>query len=189
MGEMEKKPTALERVDMVFVKLSDWSIYISVVCLLVAAFLSFANIVSSKVFGKSITNTTELVQYLLVPITYCAACKVQMDGGLMHVDLISRLLPKWLQNVIGNLGAVLGTVMYAFAAYTGISLLVNNYTLHKKAAMQLGSFEIWPFVLVYVVFSALLAITLAWSLVRAMILDVKPKSIADDDYDGGGIVL
>ncbi len=186
---MKKEKSTLLVFDKVFVKISDWSIYISVLCLLIAAFLSFANIVSSKVFGKSISNTTELVQYLLVPITYCAVCKVQMDGGLMHVDLISRLLPKWLQNLIGNLGAILGTLMYAFTAYTGATLLATTYRLHKKAAMQLSSFEIWPFVLIYVVFSALLAITLAWSVVRAMVMNVIPKSIADEDYDGGGIVL
>lgn len=180
---------ALQNIDKVMVKIADWSAYISVICLLIATFLSFVNICTTKLFHFSINNTTELVQYLLVPIVYCAVTKVQMDGGLMHVDLISRLFPQWLQDLIGSIGAILGVVMYSFAGYTGISLLQRNYTLHKLAASSVSSFEIWPFVLIYVVFSFLLAVALLWSLVRAFCLRKIPKSIGDDDYDGGGIVL
>lgn len=179
----------LNGIDKALVKIADWSVCISVVCLLIATLLSFANVCTTKLFHFAINNTTELVQYLLVPIVYCAVAKVQMDGGLMHVDLISRLFPQRLQDVIGSIGALLGTVMYGFAGYSAVSLLQRNYALHKTASSSVTSFEIWPFVLVYVVFSFLLAIALLWSLVRALWMRKIPKSIADEDYDGGGIVL
>ena len=175
----------LKRVDKILVKIADWSVYISVLCLMVATVLSFVNILTTKLFHYAIQNTTELVQYLLVPIVYCSVAKIQLSDGLMHVDLISRKFPKWLQSLIDSVSAILGTFLYSFAGWAACDLFWKCYTQHKTAANSLSSFVIWPFVLVYIVFSFLLAVSLLWSLIRKSFI-MKAEPAEDADIAEGG---
>jgi TRAP-type C4-dicarboxylate transport system permease small subunit len=170
-----KKPQPAGRgwvlgIDTWLTRLAHWFSYFGALAMVFMAFIGVANILASKLFGESIANTNELIDYALIIVVYTAVAGVQFDMGLLRVDIFSRKFPQkvnWGVELVGN---ILGTVIYFFAGYQAVSLLVDHYSLKTMAAASVHSFVIWPFTVVYVVGTFFLALALLWSIVRMVAL-------------------
>ncbi|MGI5971287.1 MAG: TRAP transporter small permease [Oscillospiraceae bacterium] len=144
--------------------------YLGSAAIIITAFLAFAGIVSSKLFRFSIANVNELIDYLLIAVVYCCVADIQLGGGLIQVDIFYRKFPKALKKVIKLFTSVAGMAIYAFAAYQAISLFEKHYSLKTTAAASINSFVIWPFTLLYIIGSFMLAFALLWSILREIFM-------------------
>jgi TRAP-type C4-dicarboxylate transport system permease small subunit len=166
----------LRTIDRWLSRLAKWFSYFGGLAMLFMAFIGVANIIASKAFGHSIANTNELIDYALILVVYCAVASVQLDMGLLRVDIFSRKFPRKLNKGVDLVGCALGTCIYAFAGYEAVSLLADHYRLKTTAAASVHSFVIWPFTVVYVVGTFFLALSLLWSIVRMFAF--KEQSLA-----------
>lgn len=177
---------ALRAVDTWLTRIARWFSYFGGIAMLFMAFMGVANIISSKFFGQAIANTNELIDYALILVVYCAVAQVQLDMGLLKVDIFSRLFPRKVNRGVDLVGCIVGAAIYGFAAYEAISLLSDHYRLKTTAAASLHSFVIWPFTVVYVAGTFFLALALLWSVVRMFAFRDEqagplPESVATEE--------
>ena len=64
--------TLYEKIDSMIVRVLKYVSYISVVCLLVIMFVAFFNVLGEKIFHKGIPASTEIIQYLHIPVVFLA---------------------------------------------------------------------------------------------------------------------
>ena len=173
---MEKKHSALLKIDRVIYRCM-WAVSIlSGICLIITAFLCTGDVLASKIFNTSIPNGTEWVTYLNIPVVFFAIAYIQMDRGHTVVDLIYRKFPKGMQKVIKLAGDVLGTAVCFFSGYCAFNLTANKLSSHAKSSSASNAFSIWPFVLVIAIGFVLVGIAYAWCIIRDSILfDVLQK--------------
>lgn len=161
-----------------------WFSYLGGIALIFMALILFVNVISAKVFGRAITNVNELVDYFLIAVVYCCVADCQLNGGgLIQVDIFFRKFPDPMKKVVKGFGYLLGILVYAFAAYQAISLLNKHFTFKTLAASAASSFQIWPFTLLYIIGSFVLALALLWSVVRMFFLPRPETELGPGDYD------
>ena len=139
--------------------------FLGMAALLLIAVIATVNVLASKLFGHPISNTTELVTYLNIPVVFFCIGFVQLDRGHTHIDLIYRRFPAVVHTVIHIVGDLIGIVICGFAGWRGVVLTVDKY---QSAAYASGpsSFKIWPFVLCIGIGYLVLAVCYCWSIFR-----------------------
>ena len=161
-----------------------WFSYLGGIALLLMAIMLFVNIVSSKVFHKSFSNVNDLVDYLLIACVYCCAADCQLNGGgLVQVDIFFRMFPYGMKKVVKGVGYLLGFAMYSFTGYEAFSLLSKYFQYKETASASSSSFVIWPFCLLFIIGSFVLALALLWSVVRMFFLPRPETELGPGDYD------
>ena len=161
---------ALVRFDNGIFNVMKWISYVSAACLFVITILSTADVVGNKIFDHGITNATELVTYLNIPVVFLSAAFVQLERGHTHIDLIYTHFPKWAQTVIHTVGNILGVGISAFIGYRAVILTIQKFTSVAKSSSAINSFVIWPFVALIALGFFLMAVAFLWSLVREFVL-------------------
>lgn len=161
---------ALVRFDNGIFNVMKWISYVSAACLFVITILSTADVVGNKIFDHGITNATELVTYLNIPVVFLSAAFVQLERGHTHIDLIYTHFPKWAQTVIHTVGNILGVGISAFIGYRAVILTIQKFTSVAKSSSAINSFVIWPFVALIALGFFLMAAAFLWSLVREFVL-------------------
>lgn len=171
---MEKKDKApqsmLVRFDNGIFNVMKWISYISAVCLLIITLLSTADVAATKIFKHGITNATDIVTYLNIPVVFLSAAYVQLERGHTHIDLIYTHFPKWGQKIIHTVGNLLGLGVSAFIAYRAVLSTVQKYQIVEKTSSNATAFVVWPFAALIAVGFLLLAAAFLWSLVREFVL-------------------
>ena len=81
------------------VKILKYVSFISGVCLIAIMFVAFFNVLGEKIFHKGIPASTEIIQYLHIPVVFLACGYVTLDTGHTKIDLLSKHLPKAVQPV------------------------------------------------------------------------------------------
>jgi TRAP-type C4-dicarboxylate transport system permease small subunit len=169
MSETAGKQGGLYRVDVFFKAVTKWFSYLGGLSLLFMGIILFINIISAKVFGNAINNVNELVNYLLIAVVYCCGASCQLnEGGMIQVDIFYRKFGPGLQKVIKGVGFFCGFCLYTFAGYQAFSLLNKYISAKTLAAASTASFQIWPFTLLYIVGTFMLALSLLWSVIRVI---------------------
>ncbi len=161
---------ALIRFDNGIFNVMKWISYVSAVCLFVITILSTADVVGNKIFDHGITNATELVTYLNIPVVFLSAAFVQLERGHTHIDLIYTHFPQWAQKLIHTVGNILGVCISAFIGYRAVILTIQKFTSVAKSSSAINSFVIWPFVALIALGFLLMAVAFLWSLVREFVL-------------------
>lgn len=161
---------ALVRFDNGIFNVMKWISYISAVCLLVITLLSTADVVANKVFNHGITNATEIVTYLNIPVVFLSTAFVQLERGHTHIDLIYVHFPMWVQKLIHTVGNILGVGISAFIGYRAVILTTQKIASKAMSSSGSNAFIIWPFVALIAVGFALMAIAFLWSLIREFVL-------------------
>jgi TRAP-type mannitol/chloroaromatic compound transport system permease small subunit len=156
---------AVLEVDRALNSIFKWFSYIGGAALLLAAFSSCADIISSKLFGRAIANVPSLVEYLLILEVYCVVARIQMEKGLMSVDIISVHFSPRIKRLIELSGIVLGVCVYTLSAYKAVDLLATSIERGQRVEPSVTAFYSWPFILVFVVGTAFLSISLIWRFV------------------------
>lgn len=191
MEREEKTPhPALVRFDDVIFNIMKWISYISAVCLLVITLLSTADVVASKFFNHGITNATDIVTYLNIPVVFLSAAYVQLERGHTHIDLIYTHFPMWGQKLIHTVGNILGVGVSAFIGYRAILSTVQKFQIVEKSSSSASAFIVWPFAAIIAIGFLLMAVAFLWSLVREFVLPPRegfdPAAAPDDDFGKEG---
>ena len=86
----KQSPTLYDKVDNVIVKILKYVSYISGVCLIAIMFVAFFNVLGEKIFHKGIPASTEIIQYLHIPVVFLACGYVTLDTGHTKIDLLAK---------------------------------------------------------------------------------------------------
>lgn len=168
MSESSPSLSGFDRADRAVtacVKAISW---LGAAALFVIAVVSTVNVIATKVFGHPISNITELVTYLNIPIVFFCIGFVQLDHGHTHIDLIYRHFPAPVHKLVHIVGYLIGVAVCGFAGWCGLSL-----TMQKAASMAYASgprsFLVWPFVLCIGVGYLVLAFSFLWCIPRELL--------------------
>lgn len=164
---MSNQPRTLyEKMDNVIVKIFKYVSYISGICLVAIMFVAFFNVLGEKIFHKGIPASTEIIQYLHIPVVFLGCAYVTMDTGHTKIDLLSAKLPKGVQQVINTIGNLLAAFICGFVGYRGMIQMGKFISTHAKSSTTGIGFAKWPFALIFSVGFFLLAFSFLWAIVR-----------------------
>lgn len=176
---------ALVRFDNGIFNVMKWISYISAVCLLVVTLLSTADVTASKIFNHGITNATDIVTYLNIPVVFLSAAYVQLERGHTHIDLIYTHFPQWGQKIVHTVGNILGVGVSAFIGYRAVLSTIQKFEIVEKSSASASAFVVWPFAAIIALGFLLMAVAFLWSLVREFVLpprmEFDPASAPEDE--------
>lgn len=163
--------------DAIVCRAVKWFSYIAVATMLAMGFLAAIDVVTSKLFGKAIPITNDIVKYFMVPTCFCLLGAVQLSGGLMQVDLFSRKYSPAVKRVFDVISNVLGIVIFSFVGYRVCILLGRYISKHELSSMSSYAFPLWPLALICAVSVFVLVFGFIWSILRMFLLP-KPQELA-----------
>lgn len=163
----------LRRVDEVVVKTIKGISYVSGVCLLGIMAVATLNVLGEKLrmAGLPVSGvpaSTEIIQYLHIPVVFLASAYVTLDRGHTNIDLISSKFPKGVQQAFTVMGSLLGGVICAFLSQRGFVQMMKFYVRNKCSSTGGAGFPLWPFALILAFGFAMLSFTFFWSIVRQL---------------------
>lgn len=169
-------PTLYDKLDSVIVKILKYVSYISGVCLILIMFVAFFNVLGEKIFHKGIPASTEIIQYLHIPVVFLACGYVTLDTGHTKIDLLSRKLPETVQFVVNVIGNAIAVFITAFVGYRGLIQMGKFISTHAKSSTTGVGFAKWPFALIFSIGFFLLAISFVWATVRLFVEKKRAKN-------------
>ena len=169
-------PTLYDKLDNIIVKILKYISYISGVCLILIMFVAFFNVLGEKIFHKGIPASTEIIQYLHIPVVFLACGYVTMDTGHTKIDLLSSKLPEMVQFVINVIGNLIAVFITAFVGYRGLIQMGKFISTHAKSSTTGIGFAKWPFALIFSVGFFLLALSFIWATVRMFVEKKRAKN-------------
>ena len=183
----EPQKSVFAKIDGVFVRVLKYIAYVSAVCLLGIMLVAFINVVGEKLrkLGLPVTGipaSTEIVQYLHIPVVFLAAAYVTMDRGHTRIDLLCVKLPKVLQKIFAIIGDLCGIAICALVSYRGFIQMGKFIARHKMSSVSGVGFPLWPFALIMAGGFALLALSFLWAIVRE-VAGYQPPAPADPAMD------
>ena len=150
-------PSLYDKADSIVVKVLRYVSYVSGVCLIAIMLVAFFNVLGEKIFHHGIPASTEIIQYLHIPVVFLACGYVTLDTGHTKIDLLSSKLPARVQTVITTVGYLLGAGICAFVGCRGIVQMMKFIKTHAKSSTTGVGFAKWPFALIFSVGFFLLA--------------------------------
>ncbi len=161
----------LLKIDKIVVKTIKSISYVSGVCLIGIMFVAFFNVVGEKLrlAGVPITGipaSTEIIQYLHIPVVFMAAAYVTFDRGHTRIDLLSSKFPHAVQVFFEILGNVCGAGICAFVSQRGFVQMGKFITRHKMSSVSGIGFPLWPFALILAMGFAMLSFSFLWNIIR-----------------------
>jgi len=160
------KLTAYEKADNVVVTILKYVSYVSGVCLILIMLVAFFNVLGEKIFHHGIPASTEIIQYLHIPVVFLACGYVTLDNGHTKIDLLSSKLPPAVQKVLTTIGYLLGAGICAFVGARGVVQMMKFINTHAKSSTTGIGFPIWPFALIFSVGFFLLSFSFIWAITR-----------------------
>lgn len=182
-------PTLYDRVDRWVVRILKWISYVSAVALVGIMLVAFFNVIGEKLrqAGLPVTGipaSTEIVQYLHIPVVFLAMGYVTLDRGHTKIDLLSSKFPKVVQTFFGIVGDLCGIFISSFIAWRGFIQVGNFMKVNKMSSVTGVGFPLWPFAVILSVGFVLLAVSFVWDIVR-LVLNKKVPGPAADPIKGG----
>lgn len=168
----------LGTVDSWIVKILKCISYVSAVCLVGIMFVAFFNVLGEKILHKGIPGSTEIIEYLHVPVVFLSAAFVTLDRGQTAIDLLSQHFPKPLQIICATISYLLGAAISGFVGYRGFVQMGKHISKHIMSSTSGFGFPLWPFSLLFAMGFMMLAFSFVWSLVRlyAPKVELAPKT-------------
>lgn len=171
------------RENSIFQKMDQWLLkanrmisYGAMICLTVIMLLAFFDMISTKLLKVSITNATELVQYLNVPVVFLAIGYVELERGSTRIELLISRFPYRARKLCLAGGNILGVIVCALTAYLSAQMTLGKAAAHTRAtAGQASSFFIWPFCLMLALGYFLVGLSFLWNTVRQLRWMRHPK--------------
>lgn len=176
-------PTLYEKVDKIMVRIFKAVSYVSGVCLVAIMFVAFFNVLGEKILHRGIPASTEIIQYLHIPVVFLASAYVTVDTGHTKIDLISSHFPVVLQKFFTTLGYLIGTFICSFVGIRGIVQMNKFIATHAKSSTNGIGFAKWPFALIFSLGFFLLAISFLWSIVRQYAKKTEAPAAAEEEKE------
>lgn len=145
--------------------------YLSAVCLVGIMLVAFFNVVGEKLrqAGLPVTGipaSTEIIQYLHVPVVFLAAAYVTLDRGHTNIDLLSSHFPPLMRKICTTIGHLCGCGICGLISWRAFIQMGKFIARHKMSSVSGIGFPLWPFALVTAVGFALLVVSFLWAIVR-----------------------
>lgn len=163
-----KKRAGFMKADAIVCRIVKYYSYIAVATILIMGFLATADVVTSKLFGSAIPVTNDVVKWFIVPTCFCLLAEVQLNGGLMQVDLFSRRYSPKACYILKIVTAILGCAVFGFAGVCVSKLTIKHIVSHEMSSMSAYAMPLWPFSLFCALSLVLLFIALIWTVLRAI---------------------
>ena len=173
MSNSENKKSGFEKADNIVSRIYKYYSYIAVATMLVMGFLAVADILASKIGGSSIPITNDIIKYFMVPTCFCLLGTVQLSGGLMQVDIISRKYTTVMKKIFSVISNILATVVFGFAAWRSTVLALRYFRTGELSSMSSSGFVIWPLAAICALSLILLVIACIWSIFRAFLFPAE----------------
>lgn len=176
-----KAPTLYDKVDTWLVRIIKAVSYVSAVCLVGIMLVAFINVVGEKLrkAGLPVTGipaSTEIIQYLHIPVVFLAAAFVTLDRGHTRIDLLSSHLPVVVQKICTTIGNLCGAAICGIITYCALLQMEKHITRHVMSSVSGVGFPLWPFSLMTAIGFAMLAISFLWAIVRQYVKPEAPKT-------------
>ena len=140
--------------------------YASAGCLVGIMLVAFVNVVLEKTMHIGIPQSTEIIQYLHVPVVFLAVAWVTFDRGHVSIDLVSSHFPGRMKDVLSYFTNTVSMLICGFVAYRGVVMTAKFMANHKMSTVGLMSFPLWPFGVVFTIGGFLLAFSFLWTVIR-----------------------
>lgn len=163
-----KQKSVFIKVDTVVVRVFRAVSFIAAVAMILIMFLCVADIILAKLFRTGTSGGMDLTSYLLIPAVYCTLAYVQMDSGLLNVDLFEMHFPPYLKKTVKILSSALGLLISLFLGWTGLKKFFTLFIMKEKSSSAAGAFLTWPFCGIYIIGIGLLGIAFMWTIVRVL---------------------
>ncbi len=167
----QKSHPVVEKIDTMACRILKYIAWVSAVCLVVIMLVAFFNVLGEKLRGvgvpiSGIPASTEIIQYLHIPVVYLAAAYVTLDRGHTRIDLLSAKFPTALQRCFTVIGDILGIGVSGLIAWRGFVQMGKFIARHKMSSVSGVGFALWPFVLIMSLGYILLALSLIFHIIR-----------------------
>lgn len=166
---MKREPSpSLIKADRLVYNLMKWFSYISGGAVLAIMLLAFADVASTKIFGKAIPSATEWITYLNVIVVLPTLAYIQLDTGHINVELFGKM-GRVSRKIIRMVGNLLGFGASALLGWYSLQLMatyLEKRTMSSSSALTAGAFLLWPFVAVFALGFVVFALAIVWSFVR-----------------------
>lgn len=166
MLENEKSSGAFEKIDSLFLRVTRLISYGSGVCLCFIMILAFCNVISSKLFNHAISNATDIIAYMNVPICFLSIAYVQLDRGHTNIMLLQQHFHPILAKIIRVFSNLLGAFVSAIVGWRAIIQMNTWLTTNATASSNINGIRIWPYAGILAFGYLLLAVCFLWSIVR-----------------------
>ena len=171
---MDKIDTAICRVLRVIV-------WVSAACLVGIMLVAFFNVLGEKLRSaglpvSGIPASTEIIQYLHIPVVYLAAAFVTLERGHTRIDLLSTKFPTVLQKIFTILGDILGIGVCVLISWRGFVQMGKFIARHRMSSVSGVGFPLWPFALIMAVGFILLTLSLIWHIIREVTGYTPPQT-------------
>ncbi len=164
---MDEKQTGwYYKTDRVIMKILKGISVVSGLCLVGIMLVAFINVLGEKIFHTGVPGSTEIIQYLHVPVVFLAASFVTLDNGHTKIDLLSSKLPHVIEKFFAILGNIIAICICGFVGYMGFVRMGELIKNHTQSSTSGFGFPVWPFALMFAAGMFLLAISFAWAIVR-----------------------
>jgi TRAP-type C4-dicarboxylate transport system permease small subunit len=149
--------------------------YISGVCLIGIMFVAFFNVLGEKIFHSGIPASTEIIQYLHIPVVFLACAYVTLDRGQVRIDLLFERFGPRLKTALSIFADALGVLICAFVAARGFIQTGKFIERHSTSSISGVGFPLWPFGTILWVGLALFAFTFLWCILRRLNKSYRAK--------------
>ena len=157
------------KVDGIVENVFKWLSYVSGIASFLIGFLVTLNIITSKLFNWSIPSVNDWVSYMFLLMFCFAISYVRLSQGLVSVDILTKRFPDKLNDAITVFSDIVGFVLYGLIGYYAWPLMLKNLKYHVRRSYTKGSFDLWPFNLVLMIFFSLFALTMIWHIIRLFV--------------------
>lgn len=175
----------LGQIDNLIVKIIKYISYASMVCLIGIMLVTFFNVLGEKIFHKGIPGSTEIVEYLHVPVVFLSVGFVTLDRGHTSIDLLSQHFPPAVQKAASVFCFLLGTFISTFVGCRGLVQMGKHVSVHARSSVTGFGFPLWPFSLLFSIGFFMIALTFLWSIVRLFAPKEETAPMNEDDRKGG----
>jgi len=165
-GKSNNYPESFQKADDLVVGVIKRISYLSGICLIGIMLIAFFNVLGEKIFKHGIPMSTELIQYLHIPVVFLAAAYVTLDMGHTRIDLLSAHFPAMVQAICTTVGNLLGVFICGFISYRSFVQTEKFFTRHKMSSVTGMAFPLWPFGLIMGIGFALFSFSFFWSIAR-----------------------
>ena len=177
-------PTLYDKLDRWVVRILKWVSYVSAVALVGIMLVAFFNVIGEKLrqAGLPVTGipaSTEIIQYLHIPVVFLAMAYVTLDRGHTKIDLLSSKFPKPVQLFFAIVGDLCGIFVACFIAWRGFLQMINFMEINRMSSVTGVGFPLWPFAFILSVGYVLLALSFVWDIVRRVLGKDVPGPAAD----------
>lgn len=170
----------IRKIDTVIDRVAYYLSWISTACIIIMAVLAVIDVIMAKFFGGGIQIQKEVIEQCMIPVFVLFLANIQLTGGLMSVDIISKHYSPLVKKIVNTITCVLGTAVMGYAGRRTFVLFLDYLRKQTRATTMMGSIKVWPFALCLSMGLFLLAFTYLWTILRIYLMPDKLQSKATE---------